>query len=202
MNTLRFIKAHGHLALSVFFCLLVASGSGVHSCGYHSPITVARGALNWAYPNSLYVRTAVWQAEDAGILPKRASEPTKDLFAYHRIAMAMRKYGELLTKVDFEPGKMQSLSVLLIESVLWTRFVRNAKGYSIEVHADGAAPTDVVMVTDDKVILALVGGAITAQAARQHGLIRLYGSAEGIENVANMLDRVSLSEPPPAGDAP
>jgi hypothetical protein len=89
-------------------------GGVAHSCGYHDPVDLARGMLNWVYPNSLYVRTAVWQAEDAGILPKRASEPSKDLFAYHRIAIAMRSFGELMAKANIAPGEMQGRELGLI----------------------------------------------------------------------------------------
>jgi len=189
-------------ALSVFFCALIASGGVAHSCGYHDPVNLARGMLNWAYPNSLYVRTAVWQAEDAGILPKRASEPSKDLFAYHRIAIAMSSFGELMANANFAPGEMQGLSVLLIESVLWTRFVQTTEGYSVEVHADGAAPNDVVMVTDGKVMLSLVAGAITPRFARELGLIRLYGSSPSVEIVADRLDRVPVAKQETGGDRP
>lgn len=202
MDTVRPRQARPYRALSVFFCALIAFGGVSHSCGYHNPVDLARGVLNWVYPNSLYVRTAVWQAEDAGVLPKRASEPSKDLFAYHRIAMAMRTYGALMTKAHFAPAEMQGLSVLLIESVLWTRFVRTTEGYSVEIHADGAAPTDVVMVTDGKVMLSLIAGTITPRIAREHGLIRLYGSSDSIENVANWLDRVPVAKQATAGNAP
>jgi hypothetical protein len=194
MDTVRHRQAGLCWALSVFFCALISLGGVAHSCGYHNSVDLARGMLNWVYPNSLYVRTAVWQAEDAGVLPKRASEPRKDLFAYHRIAMTMRTYGELMTKAHFAPGEMQGLSVLLIESVLWTRFVRTTEGYSVEIHAEGAAPNDVVMVTDDKVMISLVDGTITPRFAREHGLIRLYGSSGSIENVADRLDRVPVAK--------
>lgn len=202
LSTVRHKRGSVCRALSVFFCALISVVEVAHSCGYHNSVDLARGMLNWAYPNSLYVRTAVWKAEDAGILPKRASEPGKDLFAYQRVAMAMRSYAELMSKSHSAADEMQGLSVLLIESVLWTRFVRTTEGYSVQIHAEGAAPNDVVMVTDDKVMISLVAGTITPRIAREHGLIRLYGPADRIENVADLLDRVPVARQASVGNAP
>ncbi len=40
---------------------LLAVAFPVAACGYHGNAAV--GALNVAYPNALWVRTAVWQAQ-------------------------------------------------------------------------------------------------------------------------------------------
>ena len=202
LSTVRHKRGRLGRTLSVFICALISVGEVAHSCGYHNSVDLARGMLNWVYPNSLYVRTAVWKAEDAGILPKRASVPGKDPFAYQRVALAMRNYADLMSKANFAAGEMQGLSVLLIESVLWARFIRTTEGYSVEIHAEGAAPNDVVMVTDDKVMFSLVAGTITPRVAREHGLIRLYGPSDSIENVADRLDRVPVAKQASAGNVP
>jgi hypothetical protein len=149
--------------------------------------------MNWVYPNSLYVQTAVWQAEDAGVLPSRAAEPIKDLFAYQRTAQAMRAYGELITKADLAAGEMPHLSVVLIDTLLWTRFARTADAYAVEVHAEGPAANDVVMVTAGKVIFALVDGTLTPRIAYDRGLIRLYGPPAAVEMVTKHFDRIPVA---------
>jgi hypothetical protein len=164
--------------------------STVDACGHHNPVDLGRGAMNWVYPNSLYVQTAVWQAEDAGVLPSRAADPPKDLFAYQRIAQAMRTYGERLAQANFPTGEMPNFSIVLIDTLLWTRFVRGADGYAIEVHADGPAPNDVVMVTAGKVMLSLPEGTLTPRLAHDRGLIRLYGEPAAIATVKEHFDRV------------
>jgi hypothetical protein len=146
--------------------------------------------MNWVYPNSLYVQTAVWQAEDAGILPSRAAEPTKDLFAYQHIAQAMRAFGERITKVNSPTGEMPTFSIVLIDTLLWTRFVRGADGYAAEVHADGPAPNDVVVVTAGKVMLSLREGTLTPRVAYDRGLIRLYGEPTAVATVKKHFDRI------------
>jgi hypothetical protein len=92
--------------------------------------------------------------------------------------------------------------VLLIESVLWTRFVQTTEGYSVEVHADGVGPNDVVMVTDEKVMHSLVAGTLTPRFARELGLIRLYGSSRSMEIVADHLNRLPLAKQESGGADP
>jgi hypothetical protein len=45
---------------------LIALAPAVMACGFHGNVAV--GALNVAYPNALWVRTAVWQAQLEGLL--------------------------------------------------------------------------------------------------------------------------------------
>jgi hypothetical protein len=183
------------LLLGFFWSLVGATllSSTVYACGYHDPVNLGRGMMNWVYPNSLYVQTAVWQAEDAGVLPSRAAEPTKDLFAYQRIVQAMRAYGALITKADVAAGEMPNLSVVLIDTLLWTRFARAADAYAVEVHAEGPAPNDVVMVTAGKVMFSLVDGTLTPRIAYDRGLIRLYGPPAAVEMVKEHIDRIPVA---------
>lgn len=186
-------RHHRYRLLRGFFWSQIGAtllSSTVYACGFHDPVNLGRGMMNWVYPNSLYVQTAVWQAEDAGILPGRAAESTKDLFAYQRMAKAMRAYGELVTKADLAVGEMPNLSIVLIETLLWTRFVRTAAGYTVEVHAEGPAPNDVVMVTAGKVIFSLVDGTLSPRIAHDRGLIRLYGPPTAVEMVKGHVDRI------------
>jgi hypothetical protein len=186
-------RRHGSGLLRGFLWILIGAtlhASTVDACGYHNPVDLGRGVMNWVYPNSLYVQTAVWQAEDAGILPARAAEPTKDLFAYQRIVRAMRAYAELITKADVAADEMPNLSIVLIDTLLWTRFVRSADGFAVEVHADGPAPNDVVMVTAGKVMLSLREGTLTPGIAHDRGLMRLYGPPAAVATVKEHFDRM------------
>jgi hypothetical protein len=166
------------------------NASTVDACGYHNPVDLGRGVMNWVYPNSLYVQTAVWQAEDAGVLPSRAADLPKDLFAYQRMVKAMRAYGERLTQTNSPTGEMPNFSIVLIDTLLWTRFVRDADGYAVKVHADGPAPNDVVVVTASKVMLSMRDGTLTAAIAHDRGLIRLYGPAASVATVKEQFDRI------------
>jgi hypothetical protein len=147
------------------------------ACGYHNPADMALGMMNWAYPNALYVRTAVWQAEDAGILPPRAraSPKAKDLFAFNRMLKHLHALGDNLNAAGLADADRASFAVVQLDSMLWTRFEGTANGYAVQTHAAGPAKGDVVVVTYGKVITALVDGALDAARAEAHGLLRYYG---------------------------
>ena len=59
-------------------------------------------------------------------------------------------------------------------------------------HVDGAQTSDIVIVTDEPVVAALVAGRITPLAARQQGLLRLYGPVDGQTRIADWLDRLPV----------
>ena len=105
----------GRYAGALIATVAVAAAPAAGACGYHDPTTVSRGMLNWVYPNALYVRTAVWQAEDAGILPARAAKPVLDMFAFQRISAALQSFGERRNAAHALTEDRQGFSVVLIE---------------------------------------------------------------------------------------
>jgi hypothetical protein len=167
----------------------------VEACGYHDPSLVAKGILNWVYPRALYVDTAVWQAEANGVLPKRAQAPAKDLFAYQRTVARLQTLDEKLRRARIAQRRGSSFSMVLLDSMLWTRFTNSPDGYTVEVHTDGAALGDVVVVTHGKVIQALTEGSLDAAEAEKHGLVRFYGPATEQETI-----RITLAAMPAAQD--
>jgi hypothetical protein len=126
------------------------------TCGYHDPSLIARGILNWTYPKALYVGTAVWQAEASGVLPRPRQTP-QDLFAYQRMVRHLQTLGEKLRSSRIAQAQGSTFSMVLLDSMLWTRFVAVPEGYAVGVHADGPSAGDVVLVTHGKVIRALEG---------------------------------------------
>lgn len=167
------------LAAALLAAGLVLGAAPLRACGYHNPATVALGMLNWVYPDALHLRTAVWQAEDAGILPPRRKSPQNDLFAFHRAVSAMQGLGaRILTRPS--PGETGDVfSIVLLESVMWTNFAAGDDGIVVEVHAERPRPGNVVVVTDLKVVRALLDDTLTFAAAQAHGLLRFYGDPAG-----------------------
>jgi hypothetical protein len=150
----------------------------VLACGYHSPQAVALGMLNLTFPNALYVRTAVWVAEDGGVLPPRNPQKPLDMFGFQRTAANLQTFADRLSLVRDGDGEPVSFAVVLIDSLLWTRFVASPDGYAARVHVDGPEARDVIVVTDGKVIKALADGSLNAAQAETHGLLRLYGPSD------------------------
>lgn len=165
------------------------------ACGYENPDDLALGLLNWVFPKALYVRTAVSQAEQAGMLPPRPENPAKkDLFGsgFRRAAESMTGLGARMNAAH-ATGKGPSFSVVLIPAVMWTTYTPTEGSYSVQVHAEGPAKGDIVIVTDEKVVRALVDGSFDAAAAERYGLVRFYGPANDQDQV-----RAALAAPPAA----
>lgn len=171
------------LAAAALACGLATYPAAGFACGYHDPAAVSLGILNWIYPDSLHVRTAVWQAEDAGILPPRKTIRGADLFAFHRAVSDMRALGERLAAARRSGGKDHAFAIVLLDSVMWTRFAAAESTLAVEPHVDGPARGDVVVITDGKVVRAMLAEALSFARAEAQGLLRLYGDAAGQEAV-------------------
>lgn len=172
---------------------LIISASPVRACGYHNQADLARGAMNLAFPKSLYVRTAVWQAQLNGVLPRRKRSAEKDLFSYQRTASQLMKMARHLR---VSQGNELAFTVVLLDSMLWTRFVSGPETYVATVHADGPKNGDVVLVAETPVIRAFVEGRLDPESAERHGLFRLYGPMNKQAEVRNALSGLSAPTPP------
>ena len=163
------------------------------ACGFHGDAAV--GALNTAYPDALWVRTAVWQAQLDGVLPRAAAATTDDPFA-SRVALARRyraasdRFAALREDLAEGGAKQRppSFTVLLMGPMLWSRFEPTGDGYRLQVHAERAAPGDVVLITDEPVLEALADGRMRFSRALDLGLVRLYGKPSGMSAVTAALE--------------
>ena len=169
----------------LFAAHLIVAGmvqpAATHACGYENPQTVALGSLNWVYPDALHVRAAVWRAEDDGLLPSGLTESSGPL-AFYRAAAAVKKLGaNLAGSLPAETGL--AMSVVLIPQVMWTRFDIGTEGLAVQNHAEGPQHGDLVIVTEEKVVRALVDGKLNPETAEASGLMRFYGDPEEIANV-------------------
>jgi hypothetical protein len=172
--------------------LLAAGTTPASACGFEDPTgaEAQRGALNWAFPDSLHVTSAVWRAQLEGSIA-RDDRPAavRALSGFGKAVADLTTFRNWLDAARAQqpsPG----LSILLIGPMLWSRIVPTADGLSIVTHLAGAERTDVVIVTDAPVVAAIVSGRISAQTALQKGLLRLYGPVDGQVSAADWLGRL------------
>jgi hypothetical protein len=84
--------------------------------------------LNWTFPNTLYIRAALWQAERNGILPTRQPQRMPPALAFRRAALSLRMLAHRPSAARAREGEPVHISLLLIDSMLWTRFVPRPPG--------------------------------------------------------------------------
>jgi hypothetical protein len=161
------------------------------ACGFEDPTSAAaaRGVLNWAFPDSLHISTAVWQAQAAGIIGRDQIPPAaKALLGYQKATARLSAFRDGLV-AGLNGEAVPSVSVVMLGPMLWTRFEPNGVGVDMAIHASGPASGETVIVTDEPVIAALGEGRLTPHDARKLGLLRLYGPAASVTKLANWLDR-------------
>ncbi len=104
----------------------------------------------------------------------------KDLFAYQRATAGLRELG---TTLGAAPNQQFGFTVVLLESMLWTRYAAGQEGFGVTVHVSGPGKNEAVLVTEGAVVRALNAGVITYDVAESQGLIRLYGPKEQQETL-------------------
>jgi hypothetical protein len=197
------VRAASWAAVAAWGAIAALSASfSAQACGYHDPSGYNVGMLNWAYPDALHVRTAVWMAQRDGSLAPAPSLPAFDpassqarLWQMLRLGATQAQLGALRASLDATVAgrPLPAFAVVLIGPMLWTRFDAADDGVRMAAHIPGPAPGDVVVVTDAAVLAALVDGSITFHSARERGLARLYGSSDAVERVSNILDATTPS---------
>ena len=170
----------GALALA----MTAACGTAL-ACELEDPSSIAarRGVLNLAYPESLHVGTAIWQAQLAGRLPRDPLATRGDLSPQARGALRLKRADAQLHRFAAKlAGRgagtaRPNLAVVLLGPVLWGRFDVTREGVGTFVHVAGPGRDDVVVVTDVAVIEAIAAGGIGVAQAMELGTLRLYGRA-------------------------
>ncbi len=127
------------------------------------------------HPRSLPVAFANNDSVAAGLIDKGALAPIQaGQTGYWRALARLEHFAALLAETA-DQGKLPHVSVLLIDSQLWTRLRAGPAGYQIEPHARGPAPGDTVVVTNEFVLAAITEGRLSARLALDIGVVAVDG---------------------------
>lgn len=167
---------------------LGVGATGALACGLEDPASMdaQRGTLAVAYPQSLQVGTAVWQAQLAGALPRDPVSQREDLGPEARAVLrrmrALTALSQFAARLGAEASSSAApaLAVVLVGTMMWNRFESRGDRVMPLLHAEGPMADDVVVVTDLAVIEALASGSLDLPAAMQAGVLRLYGTPAGV----------------------
>jgi hypothetical protein len=175
--------------------LIVWSPSEAAACGYHDDVSLARGVLNWVYPDALHVVGAISTAVAERRLP--AGAPMRGelgLMGYHATVRALDQYARQLHMSSDEMPR-PTFSFLLIEPMLWTRFVSDRGDVRTQVHVSGPQAGDLVIISGEEVLRAVANDRLTVGEAYRSGLIRLYGTDEQVRSFLTLHDQVGRPRP-------
>ena len=184
-------------AIFAFGLIVAWSPSEAAACGYHDDVSLARGVLNWVYPDALHVVGAISTAvAEKRLLPGVPVRGGLGLLGYHGTVRALDQHGQQLR---LSAGEMPAptFSLLLIDPMLWTRFVSDGGDVRTQVHVSGPQAGDLVVISGEEVIRAIADNALTVGEAYRSGLVRLYGTVEQVRSFLTLYDQVGRQLPAP-----
>jgi len=88
-----------------------------------------------------------------------------------------------------DPSSLPAVAVVLVEAHLWGRSTPAEGRAAWQAHADGPANGDVILVTGEPALAALLDGRLRWDAAIASGLVVVAGPAEARAQVASVLAR-------------
>lgn len=184
MNAEQRAAAPGHRARSRRAALLAASilaalPSAASACGYHAGFAAG---LSIAHASSIPVAMAIGSAVAAGRLQPLADAPAQ--IALMRAGIAMRSFAGVL---DPSAEGLPPIAFVLVEAHLWGRTTSGPRGPQFAAHVDGPSAGDVILVTGEPALRALLAGHITWDIALASGLVVVDGPPEARERLTRLL---------------
>lgn len=156
--------------MSLFFAVFVSPQTGM-ACGFDGRLGDGFSAM---HPKSLAVAFALSDAVASGVVSRAAIAPIEPgPKGYWRAAGRIQSLERRLAATPETLILAPKISVLFIDSQLWSRLAASAGGYDIEMHVAGPAPGDVVVVTNETVLASVLDGALAPQAALDLGVIAI-----------------------------
>lgn len=165
------------VALALSALAAFAAPSDGRACGYHDDVTLARGLMNWIYPDALHVlgATSIAVSTQRLTAPDQEPEVSRLLGSSYRITVqALQRIAQAMNAISDQPSPF---SLVLVEPMLWTQFQLGEGALQTRIHASGPGADDLVVVSSETVIRAIAGSRFAIGEAYGLGLIRLYGSA-------------------------
>ena len=160
-----------HYLLAGLLCLGIAPAA--IGCGFHSPLGVQ---LESMYPGSLSVAVALRRAADNGLINAEALEaPSKGTVLYGDAVRRLQEFQKALAASPAAAELPVSFSLGFVESHLWARYVQSDGGIGVDVHTDGPAEGEAVVLTGEPVLTGLLAGRLSADRALADGLVLIAG---------------------------
>jgi hypothetical protein len=192
------MKAPSRRILALAF--LVAAGSASSEAGACGFDGVLGASFGFQHPKSLAVAFAIRDAVDAGAVEAAATAPIEPgPKGYWRAASRVQNFSRRMAAAK-GAGDLPDVSLLFVESQLWSRLKSVTSGVSIDLHADGPATKDVVIVTNETVLASVLAGALSPRAAIDLGVIAFDGDKAAAEVVRSaFIERMSRPDTEPSG---
>jgi hypothetical protein len=176
-------------ALAGLLCL--SAPPAAFACGFHPALEVQ---LESMYPGSLSVAVAMRKAADSGLIDAAALDaPSKGTSLY---SDSVRRLQELRKALAASPAAVQlpaSFSLGYVESRLWSRYSESGGKIRVDIHTDGPAAGEPVVLTGEPVLTEVLAGRLSAEHALADGMIRIDGGEIDKTAIRHALKATSMA---------
>ncbi len=155
------------------------------ACGYHGTIG---NFFSVMYPSSLVVAVALKRASDEGVID--AEETRIGTRPTEQYTDAVRQLPQLKATLttSVSPDELPSSFALgFIESGLWVRYGVTDGQVRMDVHVDGPADGDAVILTAEPVLERMLSGSLTSEEALSHELIVIDAPSADLQTLRTAL---------------
>jgi hypothetical protein len=169
----KLIHLRASLALASLLCLgAVPEAIG---CGFHPGLEVQ---LESMHPGSFPVAVALRKAADSGVIDAAALEAPsrRGIVVYGGTVWRLQAFNRALAESAAAAELPASFSLGYVESQLWTRFSQADGMLRIDIHTDGPAEGETVVLTGEPVLTAVLAGKLSVDRALADGLILIEGN--------------------------
>jgi hypothetical protein len=158
--------------LAVLLCL--GAVPVAFGCGLHSPLDVQ---LESMYPGSLSVAVALRSAADNGLIGAAGLEaPGEDAVRYSDAVRRLREFRKTLAASPAAADLPESFSLGYVESHLWARYSQSDGKLRVDIHTDGPAEGEAVVLTGEPALTELLAGRLSVNRALADGLVLIDGN--------------------------
>jgi hypothetical protein len=171
--------------------LFLGAAPAAIGCGFHSTLEVQ---LEGMYPGSFPVAVALRRAADSGVIDATALEaPSKGTALYIDAVRRLQGLGKAIAASPAAADLPASFSLGYVESQLWSRYLQVDGKIRVNIHTDGPAEGEVVVLTGEPVITELLAGRLSVDRALADGMILIDGDEIEKSAIRRVLDATSTA---------
>jgi hypothetical protein len=181
--------AFNHYLLAGLLCLGITPAA--IGCGFHPSMEVQ---LESMYPGSLSVAVALRSAADSGVIDAAALEaPSKGTAFYSDSLRRLQEFRKPLAASPAAAELPASFSLGFVESQLWARYSQSDGMIRADIHTDGPAEGEAVVLTGEPVVTELLAGRLSVERALAEGMLLIDGDEIEKTAILRALDMTSTA---------
>jgi hypothetical protein len=183
--------AHRCTPFALAGLLWLSAPPAASACGFHAALEVQ---LESMYPGSLSVAVAMRKAADSGIIDAAALDPpSKGTSLYSDSVRRLQELRKAFAASPAAAGLPASFSLGYVESGLWTRYSQSDGEVRVDIHTDGPAEGEAVVLTGEPVLRELLAGRLSVERALADGMIRIDGGEIDKTAIRHALKATSMA---------